>query len=102
MTEMNLLFRQMMRTLRQARSAVQAEMDLHASAAPTDPAPLVHLQKSAEEFGDQAASLALMMKDRKAEKILVDEAEELARYFQETERQTLAVLGQGEAETSQR
>jgi hypothetical protein len=43
-----------------------------------------------------------MMKDRKAEKILVDEAEELARYFQETERQTLAVLGQGEAETSQR
>lgn len=101
MTEKSLLFRQMMRTLREARRVVQAEMDLHASAAPPDLAPLMHLQKSAEEFGDQAASLALVMRDRHAEKILVIEAQELASYFQETERQILALLGRTEAEKSQ-
>jgi hypothetical protein len=101
MTEMSLLFRQMMRTLREARRAVQAEMDLHASAVPPDPASLMHLQKSAEEFGDQAASLASVMRDRQAESALVIEAQELASYFQETERQILALLGQAEAEKSQ-
>ena len=103
MTEMSLLFRQMMRTLRDARRAVQAEMDLHAGSgsASADAAPLVHLQNSAEEFGDQAASLASVMRDRQAEKTLVTEAQELASYFQETERQILALLGRAEAEKSQ-
>ena len=95
MAEMSLLVRQLMQTLRETREAVEVELDVQASAASSDPAPLLNLHQSVEEFRDQAASLAQMMEEQGAGAALVDEVADLGSYFENTERRILALLKVG-------
>ena len=96
MAEMSLLMMQLMRTLKEAHQAIEAELDLHASAAFSDPAPLLNLHPSVEEFRDQATTLVHMMRHRDVEATMTDEVEELASYFENAERRILALLNAGQ------
>jgi hypothetical protein len=95
MVEMSPLMVELLETLQQAQKAVEAELDQHASAGPSDPAPLLNLHQSVEEFRDQAVTLVHMMRHQDAETTLADEVEDLASYFEGTERRILALLEAG-------
>lgn len=92
MPEMDALFQEMMRTLREARQAVLAETEMHARAHSPDTVLLARLQRSAAEFASQAASLLPMMVEHEADEAMIREAEELSDFFWATEDQIASVL----------
>ena len=89
------LFRELLRTLREARGAVEAELDLLLRADLLNRPALLHLQGSAAELAGQAESLARMMQSHGAEEALIREAEELCEAFEVTEDQVASLLGGG-------
>ena len=63
-----------MQTLRNARAAIQAEMDGAAARGPRDKARLLRLGALAASLGQQAGSLASALKERGVEDATVREA----------------------------
>jgi len=81
MSDKGLLFRHMIRTLREARHAVRAELNLHAPGQPSDVLHLARLRAAAAELVQQANMLIVMMEMESADPAMIDEAEELCGFF---------------------
>jgi hypothetical protein len=86
----------MLQTLQEARSAVDAEMSKHLGLRPFDTGILRRLGESTAEFGWQAEFLAEVMQDHDAEDTLIEEAHELSAFFVVTEYQVESLLSGGQ------
>lgn len=93
---MDALFQELLRTLGEAREALDAEFEQHARAYSLDAANLERLQRSAGEFGDQADALVTMMDNRGADEAWIRQAEELAGVFRDIQYQVFILLKQGQ------
>jgi hypothetical protein len=91
---MEALFHEMLQTLREARSAVTAEIRQIGGADIFNPGAARRLRRSAEEFDRQAGSLVVMMQHRGAEEALVIEAEELCEFFEAAQERATLLLGE--------
>lgn len=96
MADMDPLFREMLRTLQDARASVENELELLSKAEAIGQPSLQRLAEVSADFYGQAQSLFDMMEDRNVDPDLIGQAEELVTYFEDT-----AVRLERLAETSQ-
>jgi hypothetical protein len=89
------LLRELLRTTREARGGVHAELELLLRADLLNVYALRQLQGSAAEFAGQAESLARMMQSLGAEEALIGQVEELCEFFEVIADQVASLLGGG-------
>jgi hypothetical protein len=98
---------QMIGTLLEGAKAICRELELMVEAQAVQSSALAHLGSAARSFGDQADTLAVLLGERTAEQVLVNQVEELATFFRRTEQRiTIALLaafsGPGPSRTPER
>lgn len=92
MPEMEPLFQEMIATLREARRSLDSELEALQGARFLDRDSLARVEEAARSFEEQADSLAMMMSDRDAPQVLIDEAEELFGFFRQVEERAEAII----------
>ena len=95
MAEMEPLFQELIATLRDARTAVNSELEPLVEAQAADKETLLRIPTSVRSFGDQAGSLYDMLIARDADAAWIEEAEDLHHFFRSTEEQIAAMVGTG-------
>ena len=90
------LFEEMVATLRQARHALDSELEALRGARFLDRDSLARIEEAARGFEAQANSLAMMMSERAAPLPLIEEAEELFDFFRQVEERAATIVEAGQ------
>ena len=93
------LFRKMIATLTEARSAVSEELDQLVKIESQDTAAVEHLRGSVRSFGVQADSLVLTIEEREPTGPLLERASDLSDFFEaaDSELESLLAASRGSA-----
>jgi hypothetical protein len=89
---MNALFPEMIVTLREARQALDSELEALKGAKFLDRDSLARVEEAELSLEEQADSLAMMTSDRDAPQALVEEAEDLFDFFRQVEERAEAII----------
>jgi hypothetical protein len=97
MFEMDPLFREMIRTLQAAKTSVEYELEILSQTEQVDQNSLERIAQSSAAFYVQAVGLVAMMGERDAEPEMIEQANDLVDYFEDTadRLERLAQLGRG-------